>query len=251
MIKLYKTWKKVKDTFVKPKLKVYFGKWNNDPNLHVWRDGPSIWLFNGKHWCRDNREAYSVQNTVMICTGEVPYKLAGKEHKRKCYDWVPKHKLPGKLKAGDYVWRRDIRKRLKKWHLSWIPPVIKLPFWMRFHIINLDVVWKTKWDTVRYEFSPQFSIIFFGLSLTFTLHCPVESEYSSDDSYWESILIHLYTNKSGELKETIKQSGVWHRFSDDVNYFAVRPTYIVREKQQEYYAATSEIKASSNSKVIL
>lgn len=177
MIKLYNTWEKVKDIFVKPSLKVYFGKWRNDPNLPMWRTGPIIHLCKSKSIC--------------------------------------------------------------------------LPIWMRFYIVNQDVSWKHKWDYVSYEFPPQFSIIAFGLSLTFTLHCPIKSKYSSDDSYWESILTHLYFNKSGELKETIEQTGIWHRFKDDTHYFALRPTYIVHDKQPEYYAATSEIKAENTDKTVL
>ena len=107
------------------------------------------------------------------------------------------------------------------------------------------MVWKTKYDDIRYEYPPQFSIVFFGLSLTFTLHCPTEDTYCYDDSYWEAILIHLYRNKSGNLKETINEAGSWHRYSDDVHYFAVRPEYIVKEKQEEYYAAVSDLNAKS------
>lgn len=177
MIKLYNTWEKVKDTFVKPSLKVYFGKWRNDPNLPMWRKGPII------HLCKSKS--------------------------------------------------------------------IYLPIWMRFYIVNHDVGWKPKWDYVSYEFPPQFSIIAFGLSLTFTLHCPIKSKYSSDDSYWESILTHLYLNQSGELKETIEQTGIWHSLNDDTYYFATRSTYIVSDKQAEYYAAISEIKAASNDKIIV
>lgn len=251
MIKLYNTWEKVKDTFVKPSLKVYFGKWKNDPNLPVWRGGPSIWLVRKQYRFFNNSKVYTVKDSTRIYTGEVPYKFGDKEYKSKCYEWAPKHKLPGKLKAGDHVWNRNIRKKLKKWHLSWIPPVIKLPSWTRFYIINYDVDWKTKWGYARYEYPPQFSIIAFGLSLTFTLHCPIKSKYSSDDSYWESILTHLYFNQSGELKETIEQTGIWRRFNDDTYYFALRPTYIVHDKQPEYYAATSEIKVENADKTVL
>lgn len=171
MIRLYNTWEKVKDIFVKPSLKVYFGKWRNDPNLPVWRTGPII------HLCKSKS--------------------------------------------------------------------IYLPIWMRFYIVNQDVAWKHKWDYVSYEFPPQFSIIAFGLSLTFTLHCPVSKDYCHDDSYWGSILTHLYLNKSGELKETIDECGIWRRVGDEgrTEYFSVRPEFIIQDKQEEYYATTSEIKA--------
>lgn len=254
IIKLYKTWEKTKQVFVKPSLKVYFGKWRNDPNLPVWRSGPSIWLIPRRYRYSNSSKAYMVKDSVMICSGEVPYKWGDKELKSKVYEWVPKHKLPGKLKCGQYVWNRNIRKKLKKWHLNWIPPIIQLPSWMRFHIINLDLGWKTKWDSYRYEFPPQFTIIAFGLSLSLTLHCPIHNEYACDDHYWESILNHLYKNKSGSLKETVEETGIWRMLAkdedEDIHYFAVRPEYIVPNKLEEYYAAISEIKARKD-KVIL
>lgn len=255
IIKLYNTWEKAKDIFVKPSLKVYFGKWRNDPNLPVWRNGPCIWLIPMKYRSTNGSKVHTVKDSVMICTGEVPYKFGDVEFKSKCYKWVPKHKLPGNLKCGQYVWNRNIRKKLKKWHLSWIPPVIYLPIWMRFHIINSDLMWKTKWDTYRYEFPPQFTIIGFGLSLSLTLHAPIHNKYACDDHYWEAILNQLYKNKSGNLKETIEETGIWRILvskdkDEDIHYFSVRPEYIVHNKLEEYYVAISEIKAKQN-KVIL
>ena len=248
LIKLYDTWEKAKDIFVKPSLRVYFGKWTNDPNLPVWRRGPLLYVCRRKDLCK---YTHDVKDTVMIYTGTKKFKHGDKEYESKCYDWVPRHKLPGKLKCGDTVWNSKVRKKLKKWHLGWIKPVMHLPSWMRFSIVNRDVGWKPKWDYVSYEFPPQFSIIAFGLSLTFTLHCPIKSEYSSDDSYWESILTHLYTNKSGELEETIEQIGIWQRLDNNTSYFALRPAYIVHDRQPEYYAAISEIKAKNTDKTIL
>lgn len=40
MLKLYKTYNKAKDVFIKPKLMWKFGKWRHDPCLPVWRRGP-------------------------------------------------------------------------------------------------------------------------------------------------------------------------------------------------------------------
>lgn len=250
IVKLYNTWEKAKDIFVKPSLKVYFGKWRNDPNLPVWRRGPHIFFMGRKY---NNKKAYMVRDSVMIYTGTVPYKFGDKTYESKCYNWVPKHTLPGKLKAGDYVWSRNIRKKLKKWHLSWIPPIVNLPIWMRFHIVNLDLGWKTKWDDVRYEFPPQFSIIAFGFSLTFTLHSPIQNEFACDDHYWEAILNHIYMNKAGDLERTILLSGIWSKYNkkdEEIKFFALRPEYIKPSKLNEYYAATSDIKRKKEDYII-
>ena len=245
MCKLYNVWKEAKDYFVKPKLRVYFGLWKNDPNLPVWRRGPFIRLTKTK--------AHTVKDSVLIHTHSVPFIWHGKTYHTKCYDWVPKHKLPGKLKPGDYVWNRDIRKKLKKWHLSRIPPIIYLPIWTRFHIININVIWKDKYDTPRYEYPPQFSIIAFGLSLTFTLHCPVNNEYTSDDSYWESILDYLYYNDYNKLEGAIDHCGICRRFLGEkkgINYFAVRPEYITDKHKEEYYAAISNIRKQKDEVIL-
>lgn len=250
IIKLYNTWEKAKDIFVKPSLKVYFGKWRNDPNLPVWRRGPIIYICGRKNLFKYTHE---VKDTVLIYTGTKKFKYGDKEIESKCYSNVPKHKLPKKLKCGETVWNSVIRRKLKKWHLNWIPPMICLPTWLRFHIINLDLGWKTKYDDCRYEFPPQFSIIAFSLSLTFTLHSPLQNDFCCDDHYWECILNYLYRNKLDSLKEVIEDTGIWNSWGKDknsVSYFAVRPEYITKEYLKEYYKATEEIKKKIK-KVIL
>jgi len=236
MCKLYNTWRKVKDTFVKPSLKVYFGLASKDPYC-CWTK-PKILLYRSSNLIR------FVQDSVTITTGSKTEKFGNKDFEVKVAE-ISRHKLPKNLKDWDIVWASPIRRKLRKYHLNWIPPIIYLPKFFTFKFVNFDVGWKTKYDDIRYEYPPQLSIVFFGLSLTFTLHCPIKDEYCSDDSYWEAILLHLYRNKSGNLKEIIEQAGVWHRFSTDCRYFAVRPEYIVKEKLEEYYAAVSDFKVKS------
>ena len=201
MFKMYKTWGKVKDIFVKPSLKVYFGSWKKDPNLPVWRQGPIIYLCGKKNFFR---KTHRVKNSVQICTGTKPFKWGKEEHLTKVYEVATVHKLPGKLKEWDAVWNSDIRRKLRKKHLSWIPPIIILPYWTTIKVFCWDVLWKTKYGEVRYEYPPQLSIIFFGLSLTFTLHCPLGDKY--DDDYWESILIFLY-NSNHTIEDAVKEAG--------------------------------------------
>ena len=120
-------------------------------------------------------------------------------------------------------------------------------------ISNYDVMWKTKWGEVRYEDPPVFSINLFGLCLAFSLHCPAQNAYCCDDHYWESILVHIYDNKSGTLKETIERMGIWSRFTKEWNrqsYFAVRPEYIRPELLKEYYDAVTEINKDKDDLVL-
>ena len=231
MFKIFDTWKKVKDIFVKPVTKVYFGKWSRDPSLPVWRHGPKIYF--------TKTDYHIVTNRVCIKTN------TGYE--------VSEHKLPGKLRAGDIVFNSNIRRKLRKWYLSWFPPCITLPIWLSFHIFNHDVMWKWKWDEIRFEYPPQFTIVAFGISLTISLHCPKRDKYAYDDNYWEAILNHIHLNKSGNLEETVKLSNIWFCWDKDGNktsYFSVRPEFITQKHIEEYYMAISEIKAERGEKIL-
>ena len=211
-IKLYKTFNQAKDFFAKPTIHFSFGRWVNNHLLPVWRRGPIIRL--GKSIYAQNTNCYEVKNRVMICNGYTTWKdSSGKEHKTECYDWATDHNLPGGLNPGDIVWNRDIRKKLKKWHLSWIKPRYELPIWLSFHVFNHDVGWKTKWDETRYEWPPQFTIIFFGFAFSVWLTGPkCEEEYFNDDKYWEGVIDYgYYKNKENfDPERFIKSQGFTH-----------------------------------------
>ena len=161
-----------------------------------------------------NTNCYEVKNRVQIFTGYNTWTdSSGKEYKTACYDWAATHKLPGGLKYGDIVWKRDIRKKLKKWHLSWIKPQYELPIWLSFHIFNYDVGWKTKWDDTRYEWPPQFTIVFFGLAFSIWLSAPkCDGEHFSDDGYWEGVIDYGFYKKKEDfdLERFIKEQGYMH-----------------------------------------
>lgn len=211
-IRLYNTFNKAKDFFAKPSIHFSFGRWRNNHLLPVWRRGPIIRL--GKPIYAQNTNCYEVKDQVMIFTGYSTWKdSSGKEHKINCYDCAGKHKLPNGLKPGDIVWKRDIRKKLKKWHLSWIKPQYELPIWLSFHIFNHDVGWKTKWDDTRFEWPPQFTIVFFGFAFSIWLSTPkCEDWYLHQDGYWEGIIDYgFYKDKEDfDPVRFIKNKGFLH-----------------------------------------
>ena len=181
IIKMWDTYNKVKHKFKKPKLHWRLGLWKHDHCLPVWRIGPCIKL--GKY-----RKHYYCPNEIVHVKTGVSYwtDSKGKQHEIPSYSMF-RHKIPCK-----YAWNRDIRKKLRKWHLSWIPPVIQLPMWLSFHVFNHDMIWKTKFEDYRFEFPPQFTIVFFGISLSFWLQAPVDKDDTLGYySYWESILWYL------------------------------------------------------------
>ena len=211
-IKLYKTYNKAKDFFKKPTLHWSFGKWKNNHCLPVWRRGPIIRI--GKSPYILNSNCYEVKNHVQIFTGYSNWTdSSGKEHQSRCFDWAAAHKLPGNLKSGDIVWKRDIRKKLRKWHLSWIKPRYQLPIWLSFYIFNHDVGWKTKWGDTRYEWPPQFTIVFFGLAFSVWLKAPeCNSEHAHDDNYWEGVIDYGFYKHKDDFDPVrfIKGQGIMH-----------------------------------------
>lgn len=208
-IKLYETYNKVKKVFIKPKLHCKFGLWRNDHCLPVWRRGPTIRIFSNKFIYK---HSYIVRNWVNI----TEYKKGDKMKNGEIAKWnigtFNQHKLPGNLKDWDRVWNRDFRNKLKKWHLNWIKPSYQLPIFFAFHIFNHDFYWKTKWTSYdfRYEYPPQFTIVAFGLSLSFWLKFPGNDAFN-EDQYWEGILHYLYGKRPLELKSAISACSKWER----------------------------------------
>lgn len=143
------------------------------------------------------------------------------------------------------TWRKAKQVFVKPSLRVYFGPKKKCGYLLGPHIIsNYDVMWKTKWGEIRFEEPPIFSINLFKWCLALSLHCPVQNAYCCDDHYWESILVHIYNNKSGTLKETIERMGIWSRFTKDYkrqSYFAVRPEYIRPELSKEYYDTVTEI----------
>lgn len=198
MINLYKTYNKAKDVFRKPKLSWKFGLWKDDPCLPVWRRGPIINLYR-----RFSLNVYNPRTGVRIKLGSAGTTRPDGTIRQYDEYTTTHHKLPGNLKQYGPVWKRDFRKKLRKWGLGWLPTHIQLPLFFAFDIYNYDVCWKNKWDEYRYEFPPQFTLVFFGLSLSFWLNSP-DGDRAEDDEYWESI---LYYTDEYNLEYTDREMG--------------------------------------------
>ena len=200
-----KIYRKVKDVFVKPRLKWYFGTWRNEHNLPVWRKGPEIWLT--KH---GKGNYYYPQDSMLYFDGYSDREFQGKRLKKYSRS---NHKLPGKLTAYTPVWNRKIRKKLKKYYLDWIPPKIQLPIWLSFYFFDNDICWKTKWNQYRYEYPAHITLVFFGLAISVTALPPkVNNEVTLDDDYWETILTY---NPNISIKKLNKIMGGWKSLSEE------------------------------------
>ena len=229
-MRFLKIYRKAKDVFVKPELKWYFGTWKREPNLPIWRRGGSISLVKFIAWNPNKGKAYYPKNSQHVFEGyadgfgDVPVKKYG----------LSIHKLPGKLTPYTPVWHRDIRKKLRKWHLSWISPIIRFPIWTAFRFMDNDIMWKTKYGDYRYEFPAHITLVIFGLAISVTAHIPENRE----DDYWESLLTYLELK---DLKETNKTLGSWHSFDTDNTYFAFNPNFLKEPYKSELIKIQNEV----------
>lgn len=221
-----KIYRRVKNLFVAPKLKWYFGTWKNEPNLPVWRHGPQIRL--------------AKYHQMYIPNSSIFYPDGVTENGDKKYG-VSYHKLP--VKPCTYVWTRNIRKKLKKWHLSWIPPIIQLPIWMSFYFFDSDIIWKPKWDEYRYEYPAHITLVFFGLAISVTAYIPEDNKntFTTEEDYWESLLTY-----NGNLKDTNDQMGWWK--SNTEKYFRFNPNFLKEPYKSELIRIQKENSIDNGSK---
>lgn len=172
-IHIWDTYDKVSDIFVKPKVHFYFGRWSKFYGLPVWRRGPIIQL--GHSYFHENRPGknhYEPVDEFVIDDGNWYAAWAKHTH------WNPEF-----LKTCSW-WGRLWRKFIK--------PTYQLPIWLSFYHSNYDIIWKTKYEDCRFEFSGQFCIVAFGICFAMWTKAPHASTdfhgYPNDDAYWETIL---------------------------------------------------------------
>lgn len=196
------TWKSVKDIFIKPNLRFYFGPWRKEGNLPVWRRGPQIRF--GKY-------------------GEIDEK----------WNWA-------KLESAEWneLGKRNhpiLSKIIKK-------PVWQLPIWLAFHWYNDDIMYKTKWDEddFRYEFPSHFTIVFFGLAFSITAYLKPEDkdDWLIQDQYWESILTYKYYN--GDLEKTNGACGWYNKPGEKGFRFKFEPRFLKRQEDREKLQAIQD-----------
>lgn len=165
MIKMFKTYNKVKNVFKKPKLYWKFGKWKHDPCLPIWRCG----------------------NTIKIAKHSDEYTASYNFAKYLGSEWTDvgkqRHPILSKIFKPKYV----------------------LPIWLSFYIFNRDIMWKTKYEDYRFEYPGQFTIVCFGWSLSLWLNAPENDDAWDIYSYWESILWYLNECELNEEYKSINK----------------------------------------------
>ena len=186
---MFETYKKVRDIFVKPKIKFFCCPWRRSPLFPVWRRGNTIWLSNKIRWGYLTKD-YKIYKPDNICI------KVGNTYSRT------NHKLP-----NYYVWRSDIRKKLKKFGLGWIKPTYEFPMWLTFRFFDHDIYWDTgEFEDIRIYGGPSFSLILFGYSFNWILAPPEADVKGFSNFYWEFILYYL---ESKNILDASNSVGKW------------------------------------------
>lgn len=211
---LSKTYNQVKDVFVKPKLRFRMCLCKNAYFLPFNIYAPTIWLTKDISDCLEsNKKCYRIENIF----------IKGIDNKY----FLTNHKFPSK-----FVWRRDIRKKLKKYHLSWIKPCYTLPFFFKFKFDSSDLIWKTKYGDYIFEYPPQINLVLFGILFNIRLEAPKDdrNKYNNEDCYWESILTYLDYK---DIVKTDKAIGCYTIFSTNKTYKILSLNYL-KEPYKSY-----------------
>lgn len=209
LIKMYDTWRQVKGVFKKPKLNFRFGNWYKSQHLPVWRRGRTLWL--GK---------YKDRKSIITKVWRKPVKIG-------------KFDIPGAWIDGrEWVWT-DIYKANHPILSELFKPYYELPRWCTFYIFNHDLFWKTKWGDYRYEFPPQFTIVFMYWHITFFLS-PPEGCTNRQDDYWESILWYI---EKRNLEKVFLEMGKWKNLQTGKYTYRLTPEMVENEYKEliQYY----------------
>lgn len=237
VFKFLETYNKAKEVFIKPKLAFYFGPWRKDPCLPIWRRGPTIYPFGYKF---AHKHGYNVR----LWNSSIPLYKKGDVLKNgkiaECNGYTTNvHRVKG-IYDGELCWKRDFRKKLRKWKLGWIKPIYILPIWCAFHFFNYDLMWKTKWGEPRFEYPGHFTIVFFGLS--FSIWPKVNDPYF----YWESLLNYVYGDKPYDLKSAVQAMGRWKSVGTEESWWAFKKEFLKKSCHAEYDQIVADLNSSKD-----
>lgn len=197
-IKLWDTWKQVKGVFEKPRLIFQYGDWYKSSGLPVWRNGRIVYMTKRLYSCCEKVKTKKWRNAIKVGNIDIPG------------SWI-----------DSYEWRwTDEYKKSHPIYTKLFKPIYELPKWFTFYVFNSDLFWKTKWGKYRFEFAPQFTIVFFKWHLSWFLAPPKDCRV---DSYWESIL--WYIDKH-DIEETFKYTSHWQDMHTNEITYGLTPDMV-------------------------
>lgn len=142
--------------------------------------------------------------------------------------------------------------KMRKWFPKFPSKIIRfrLPNFFTFRVINRDFASKWKYDNPCFEQKGYFSIVMFGIALTFYLEVPLDNEDKYyEDEYYEFIMEYLNGIDAGDLKESIKQMGTVTQHTKkwgERKYPAFRKEWLRPEWYKTYDIAVAEMERESN-----
>lgn len=188
-----KEWRKTKGRFIRPKFRLFIGRWSREPNLPVWRHGNIINLGNYKE--RDNEWNYS------ILVSSRWTEEGRKKHPFLSKFFKPTYMLPNWLSF--YFFNRDI---------GWKTREEEYDF--------------------RYENPAHITLVIFNMSISITAYIPQanEDDWTCEDDYWESLLTYNYFN--GDLKKTNDVMKWWGTPGEEDFRFCFQPRFLTDEEER-------------------
>jgi len=121
--------------------------------------------------------------------------------------------------------------------------------WRILEIKVYPLLWKWKWNQVRHEYNPTFSIMLFNKwKWRYELHSPDAKE---DLIYWESILNFLYDDTcKSNLNKTYSENIWWSDYDNETKEYTKQNTVYpyLRPGYQEYLIHTFDEKQLENFK---
>ena len=232
-------YKKVKKIFRRPQTHFYFGFWQHPS----WTIKLGKWLFSNMD--KEKTIKYRLLKFIDKVFGTTSNPCLPVWRRGNSIRLLSKHQTYS-LDQNNYgfVWNPDFKEKLNKWHLSWLKPSYELPLWLSCYFFKLDMVWKWKYDDVRYEFPPQITIMLFNISFSIWWNKPKNSG-GYHDLYWESILNYNYkyldtikdksVDMMTQLIELSDYCGCWTSIggnNNEINYtWELQPSYL---RNKEY-----------------
>lgn len=132
---------------------------------------------------------------------------------------------------------------------------IELPWWLKFEFRTCDVVYKHKWDSVRYEHPPRWSLVLFGISLSFWLVPPTHNQEYLDCNYWESMIEWSEKeNRSPYLfKEHLIDESYWFEMTGNerIGIMSTRKEWVKPEFHTSWEIAKSVLTKQAKEKGVM
>lgn len=119
-------------------------------------------------------------------------------------------------------------RRNKEWIIKIFRNYYLIQIGWPFAIVNYGLGWKDKYDTPRFEWTPSFQILFFGIQFCIWWNAPIfdNEEHIDNDLYYEMILWYLYYSD----KNIKKAKETWGWIDGETKLSTWNDEYLIKNK---------------------